>query len=78
MTFAAWWKIFVVDFGDWVRSFDFERRVQRSSPRLFHFPFIGGQSAAAVPGWPQKIHTSLVRSCPCLHLFCFISDRFVS
>jgi len=33
MTFAAWWKIFVVDFGNW--------------------------NTAAVPEWPQKIHTSL-------------------
>lgn len=33
MTFAAWWKIFVLDYGNW--------------------------SAAAVPAWPQKIHTPL-------------------
>ncbi|KAH8991536.1 hypothetical protein EDB92DRAFT_1993605 [Lactarius akahatsu] len=32
-TFAAWWEIFVVDFGNW--------------------------GAAAVPAWPQKVHTSL-------------------
>ncbi|KAI9451549.1 hypothetical protein BJY52DRAFT_96740 [Lactarius psammicola] len=32
-TFATWWKIFVVDFGNW--------------------------RAAAVPAWPQKIHTSM-------------------
>ncbi|KAH9037584.1 hypothetical protein EDB84DRAFT_1655336 [Lactarius hengduanensis] len=57
-TFAAWWKIFVVDFGNWVRcifDFEFDRRILRNS----FSPFIGGQGAAAVPAWPQKVQSSL-------------------
>ncbi|KAF8267582.1 hypothetical protein EI94DRAFT_1730101 [Lactarius quietus] len=56
MTFGAWWKIFVLDFGNWVRYLILIL-IAASYPT--RFPFIGGQTTAAVPAWPQKIHTSL-------------------
>jgi hypothetical protein len=58
MTLAAWWKIFVVDFGNWVRCLYNLLIAVSLRERL-----VGGQNTAAVPTWPEKIHTSLVRKC---------------